>query len=58
MSLGSASFLKIPYEFMNRINRDKLKGSNDELVMSITQQDYLLIEDASHSLDLFLMVEK
>lgn len=53
-----ASVLKIPYEFMNRLNRDKLKGSDDQLVMSITQQDYLLTEDASHSLDLFLIVQK
>jgi hypothetical protein len=53
-----ASVLKIPYEFMNRLNRDKLKGSDDQLVMSITQQDYLLTEDAPHSLDLFLIVQK
>jgi len=53
-----ASILRIPYEFMNRLNRNNLKGSDDQLVMSITQQDYLLTEDAAHSLDLFLMVEK
>jgi SAM-dependent methyltransferase len=53
-----ASILKIPYEFMNRLNRNKLKGSNDRLVMSITHQDYLLTEDAAHSLDLFLIVQK
>jgi len=53
-----ASLLKIPYEFMNRLNRNKLKGNDDQLVMSITQQDYLLTEDASHSLDLFLIVQK
>jgi hypothetical protein len=53
-----ASILRIPYEFMNRLNRNNLKGSDDQLVMSITQQDYLLTEDAAHSLDLFLMVQK
>jgi len=53
-----ASILRIPYEFMNRLNRNRLKGSADELVMSITQQDYLLTEDATHSLDLFLIVQK
>ncbi len=53
-----ASILRIPYEFMNRLNRNKLKESDDQLVMSITQQDYLLTEDASHSLDLFLIVQK
>lgn len=53
-----ASVLRIPYEFMNRLNRNKLKGSDDELVMSITQEDYILTEDAPHSLDLFLIVQK
>lgn len=53
-----APILRIPYEFMNRLNRNKLKGSDDQLVMSITQQDYLLTEDAAHSLDLFLIVKK
>lgn len=53
-----ASILRIPYEFMNRLNRNKLKGSNDQLVMSITQEDYLLTEDAHHALDLFLIVQK
>lgn len=53
-----APILRIPYEFMNRLNRNKLKGSDDQLVMSITQQDYLLTEDAAHSLDLFLIVQK
>lgn len=53
-----ASILRIPYEFMNRFNRNKLKGKDDALVMSITQQDYILTEDAAHSLDLFLIVQK
>ena len=53
-----ASVLRIPYEFMNRLNRNKLKGSDDELVMSITQEDYIFTEDAHHSLDLFLIVQK
>jgi len=53
-----ASLLRIPYEYMNRLNRNKLKGSDDQLVMSITQQDYLLTDDASHSLDLFLFAQK
>jgi SAM-dependent methyltransferase len=53
-----ASILRVPYEFMNRINRNKLKGSDDQLVMSIRQEDYLLTKDAPHSLDLFLIVQK
>ncbi len=50
--------LKIPYEFMNRWNRNKLNVSNDALVKSISQQDYLLSDDAAGSLDLFLSVRK
>jgi SAM-dependent methyltransferase len=53
-----SSILRVPYEFMNRLNRNKLKGSDDQLVMSIRQEDYLLTEDAPHSLDLFLIVQK
>lgn len=53
-----AFILRIPYEFMNRLNRNKLKGSDDQLVTSIQQQDYLLTDDAAHSLDLFLIVRK
>lgn len=53
-----ASLLRIPYEFMNRLNRNKLKESDDQLVMSITQEDYLLTDDAPHALDLFLIVQK
>jgi SAM-dependent methyltransferase len=53
-----ASILRIPYEFMNRLNRNKLKGGDNQLVMSIRQEDYLLTEDAAHSLDLFLILRK
>ena len=53
-----AAVLRVPYEFMNRVNRNKLKGHDDQLVMSIRQEDYLLTEDAPHSLDLFLIVQK
>lgn len=53
-----ASILRIPYELLNRLNRNKLKGGASELVQSIQQQDYLLAEDASTALDLFLEVRK
>lgn len=53
-----ASLLKVPYEFMNRLNRNKLKQGSDELVMGIRQEDYLLTADATHALDLFLLVRK
>lgn len=53
-----AAVLRVPYELMNRLNRNKLKDQADELVMSIQQGDYLLIEQAEAALDLFLMVKK
>jgi ubiquinone/menaquinone biosynthesis C-methylase UbiE len=53
-----AVFLRAPYEILNRLNRNKLKDSADELVTSIRQDDYLLIDDATHALDLFLIVRK
>jgi len=43
---------------MNRLNRNKLKDSSDELVVSIRHEDYLLTEAASEALDLFLIARK
>jgi len=48
-----AALLRIPYEFMNRMNRNKLKSGSDELVASITHNDYVVTDDATQSLDLF-----
>jgi SAM-dependent methyltransferase len=53
-----AALLRIPYEFLNRLNRNKLKDSADELVMSIRHEDYLLVDNAEEALDLFLIVRK
>lgn len=53
-----ASLLRIPYEMMNRLNRNKLKNTSDELVMSIRQEDYLLTDNANEALDLFLILNK
>jgi SAM-dependent methyltransferase len=53
-----ATLLRVPYEFMNRLNRNKLKDQSDELVMSIDQSDYLLTDKAESALDLFLIVTK
>lgn len=50
--------LRAPYEFLNRLNRNKLKGEADDLVSSIGPSDYLLTDDAADALDLFLMVRK
>lgn len=53
-----AVLLRMPYEFMNRVNRNKLKDSSDELVLSIRHEDYLLTEAAFEALDLFLIARK
>jgi ubiquinone/menaquinone biosynthesis C-methylase UbiE len=53
-----ASLLRIPYEFLNRLNRNKLKDSDDELTRSITNDDYLLVDDASGALDLFCILTR
>ncbi len=53
-----ALILRVPYEFMNRLNRNKLKDTSDELVMSIKHEDYLLSDSGATSLDLFLIVRK
>jgi len=53
-----ASLLKIPYEILNRLNRNNLKSENDALVTEILQDDYLLSEDADQSLDLFCIMTK
>jgi ubiquinone/menaquinone biosynthesis C-methylase UbiE len=53
-----AAMLRVPYEFMNRLNRNKLKDSSDELVASIRHEDYQLTDSAETALDLFLIVKK
>ena len=53
-----APLLRIPYDLLNRLNRNKLKSSNDDLVNQIHHTDYILMEDGSEALDLFLIVTK
>ncbi len=53
-----AFLLKIPYEIMNRLNRNRLSSSGDSLVRSIDQNDYLVSDDPAASLDLFAIVYK
>ncbi len=50
--------LKFPYEILNRLNRNKLKSGNDDLVSQIHHSDYVLSENAESSLDLFCVMEK
>ena len=53
-----ASILKIPYDLMNRRNRNKLKNSDDKLVNSIIHEDYLVKEKDERNLDLFCILTK
>ncbi|XOV93217.1 MAG: class I SAM-dependent methyltransferase [Bacteroidota bacterium] len=53
-----ASILRIPYDLLNRFNRNSLKSQADELVMSISDDDYLLKEKNDQNLDLFCVLER
>ncbi|MDN5200720.1 class I SAM-dependent methyltransferase [Fulvivirgaceae bacterium BMA10] len=53
-----AALLRIPYDILNRMNRNSLKSSDNSLVSSIHQEDYLLSDDPDNSLDLFCIMEK
>ena len=53
-----AFLLKVPYELLNRFNRNRLKDNSDELVSSIRHEDYLLTDEAQTALDLFLIARK
>ena len=53
-----AFLLKIPYEILNRMNRNRLESSDNDLVTSITHDDYILSDDAEASLDLFAILRK
>lgn len=53
-----ASWLKIPYDLMNRLNRNLLKKGNTQLVSDITYEDYLVSPDPDQSLDLFYLLKK
>jgi len=49
---------RIPYEFLNRINRNKLESNDSSLVSSISTNDYILEDDNPKNLDLFFILEK
>ncbi len=53
-----AAVLRVPYEILNRMNRNKLKEGADELVKSIHHSDYIVMDDATKALDLYLTVRK
>lgn len=53
-----ASVLKVPYEILNRWNRNKLKNTDDKLVSDIGHENYLVTNNAKTALDLFLIATK
>lgn len=53
-----ASWLRIPYDLMNRLNRNRLQQGADDLVAGITHEDYVVTSDAASALDLFLIARK
>ena len=53
-----ASLLKIPYEILNRWNRNKLQHQDTSLVSDITHHDYQVVSQADTALDLLLIVRK
>lgn len=53
-----APILKVPYEILNRWNRNKLQDTDNSLVQSIRHEDYVVVDDAANALDLLLIVKK
>lgn len=52
-----AAVLRVPYEILNRWNRNKLKSDNSQ-VMAIDHTDYLVTSKPENALDLLLIVRK
>ncbi|QOI97177.1 MAG: class I SAM-dependent methyltransferase [Flammeovirgaceae bacterium] len=53
-----AWMLRIPYELLNRLNRNNLQQANQHLVTNISHTDYLVTDRAGEALDLFIIVRK
>jgi 2-polyprenyl-3-methyl-5-hydroxy-6-metoxy-1,4-benzoquinol methylase len=53
-----AALLRMPYEILNRWNRNKLQTTDTGLVATIRHEDYLVTDDAAQALDLFLIARK
>lgn len=53
-----AGLLRIPYDLLNRMNRNKLKETDDELVKSITVENFSLQDQNEQNLDLFCLLTK
>ncbi len=53
-----ALFLRMPYEILNRFNRNKLHKQQGKSVTDISQEDYLLVDNPEVGLDLFYVLWK
>lgn len=53
-----AALLRIPYDYLNRKNRNSLQEKDNDLVLSISQDDYFLKNQDDTNLDLYLIVKK
>lgn len=53
-----ASILRVPYEFLNRRNRNKLQDQNTGLVSEIHHNDFYLNDASDDNLDLFCIMTK
>lgn len=53
-----ASILRMPYEILNRMNRNKLHKEQGSSVVDINHEDYPLVDDPSEGLDLFYIMRK
>jgi SAM-dependent methyltransferase len=53
-----AAVLRMPYEILNRMNRNKLHQQRGSSVIEITHEDYPLVEDPMKGLDLFYVLWK
>lgn len=52
-----AAILRMPYEILNRMNRNKLHKQTSNAV-EITHDDYPIVEDPKNGLDLFYILKK
>ncbi|MBA4056564.1 MAG: SAM-dependent methyltransferase, partial [Marivirga sp.] len=53
-----AALLRVPYEILNRWNRNKLQSGDQSLVRDIKHNDYIVVDNAIDALDLLLIVRK
>jgi len=51
-----AALLRVPYDLLNRFNRNRLKESNRQLVTDISSEDYIVTEDLENCLDFYCRV--